>query len=138
MRWMVIAAALVALPIEALASDATALVRAEAKRQGVPVAFALRVARAESGVQCGRRNPKSTASGPLQVLKGTARGLGYKGDIRHASCAVQTRYGMKHLAMCWRGAKGNARRAAACHYQGVSALRRITPAGASYARKVVR
>lgn len=138
MRWMMIAAGLVALPIEALASDATALVRAEAKRQGVPVAFALRVARAESGVQCGRRNPKSTASGPLQVLKGTARGLGYKGDIRRASCAVQTRYGMKHLALCWRGAKGNARRAAACHYQGVSALRRITPAGASYARKVVR
>ena len=138
MRWMMIAAALVALPIEALASDATALVKAEARRHGVPVAFALRVARAESGVQCGRRNPKSTASGPLQVLKGTARGLGYRGDIRRASCAVQTRYGMKHLAMCWRGAKGNARRAAACHYQGVSALRRITPAGAAYARKVVR
>ena len=138
MRWMMIAAALVALPIEAMASDATALVRAEAKRHGVPVAFALRVARAESGVQCGRRNPKSTASGPLQVLKGTARGLGYRGDIRRASCAVQTRYGMKHLAMCWLGAKGNARRAAACHYQGVSALRRITPAGAAYARKVVR
>jgi len=138
MRWIIIAAALVALPIEALASDATALVRAEAKRHGVPVAFALRVARVESGVRCGRRNPKSTASGPLQVLKGTARGLGYKGDIRRASCAVQTNYGMKHLAMCYRGAKGNQRRAAACHYQGVSALRRITPAGASYARKVVR
>jgi len=131
-------AALVALPIDALASDATALVRAEAKRHGVPVAFALRVARAESGVKCGRRNPKSTASGPLQVLKGTARGLGYRGDIRRASCAVQTRYGMKHLAMCWRGAKGNVRRAAACHYQGVSALKRINRAGAAYARKVVR
>lgn len=138
MKWIMMVAALVALPIEALASDATALVRAEAKRHGVPVAFALRVARAESGVKCGRRNPKSTASGPLQVLKGTARGLGYRGDIRRASCAVQTRYGMKHLAMCWRGAKGNARRAAACHYQGLSALKRVNRAGAAYARKVVR
>jgi soluble lytic murein transglycosylase-like protein len=137
MKWIMMVVALVALPIEALASDATALVRAEAKQHGVPVAFALRVARAESGVKCGRRNPNSTASGPLQVLKGTARGLGYRGDIRRASCAVQTRYGMKHLAMCWRGAKGNARRAAACHYQGVSALKRVNRAGAAYARKVV-
>jgi soluble lytic murein transglycosylase-like protein len=122
----------------AYSADATRLVTSAAKAHGVPVHFALRIAKIESGVKCGRRNPKSSASGPLQVLKGTARGLGYKGDIRRASCAVQTNYGVKHLAMCWRGARGNAHRAAACHYQGVSALKRVNKAGAAYARKAVR
>jgi len=106
----------------AQAYDATGYVTAEARRQGVPVSFALKMARIESGVQCGRRNPKSTASGPLQVLKGTARHLGYRGDIRRASCGTQTHYGMKHLAMCYRAAKGNQALAKRCHQQGISAI----------------
>lgn len=106
------------------ASDATSHVTNAAKAHGVPVGFALRMAKIESGVRCGRRNPKSTASGPLQVLKGTARSLGYKGDIRRASCVTQTHYGMKHLAMCWRGARGNASLAKRCHQHGVSVLYR--------------
>lgn len=106
------------------AADATGYVTSEAKQHGVPVHFALKMARIESGVQCGQRNPKSTASGPLQVLKGTARAMGYKGDIRHASCATQTHYGMKHLAMCWHGAKGNATLAKRCHQTGISVLYR--------------
>lgn len=137
-RFLVAGSVFLAAVSHSHAADATGYVTSAAKAHGVPVHFALKIARAESGVKCGRRNSKSTASGPLQVLKGTARGLGYKGDIRRASCATQTHYGMKHLAMCWRGAKGNAKRAAACHYQGVSALRRITPAGAAYARKAIR
>jgi hypothetical protein len=104
------------------AADATKYVTSAAKQHGVPVSFALKMARIESGVQCGKRNPKSTASGPLQVLKGTAHAMGYNGDIRHASCATQTHYGMKHLAMCWRGAKGNATLAKRCHQVGISAL----------------
>lgn len=126
-----------ALPTPSMASDASALVAAEARRQGVPVAFALRVARVESGVQCARHN-SSGASGPLQIMPASARALGYRGAIRKASCAVQTHYGMRHLAMCYRGARGNQRVAAACHYQGVSALRRVSRAGAAYARKVAR
>lgn len=106
------------------ASDASDYVRASARAHGVPVAFALRIAKAESGIQCGRRNPRSTASGPLQVLKGTARSLGYRGDIRRASCMTQTNYGMKHLALCWRGARGNASLAKLCHQRGVSVLYR--------------
>lgn len=106
----------------AMAHDATGLVTAEARRQGVPVKFALYMARIESGVHCGRRNPRSTASGPLQVLKGTARAMGYRGDIRRASCATQTHYGMKHLAMCYRGARGNQALAKRCHQVGVSVL----------------
>lgn len=111
-----------ALAQPASAYDATAIVKAEARRQGVPVSFALKMARIESGVRCGQRNSRSTASGPLQVLKGTARALGYRGDIRRASCAIQTHYGVKHLAMCWRGARGNPFLAQRCHQVGVSAL----------------
>lgn len=106
----------------AFASDATHLIKAEARKQGVPVSFALKIARIESGVQCGRRNPRSTASGPLQVLKGTARAMGYRGDIRRASCATQAHYGMKHLAMCYHGARGNQALAKRCHQVGVSVL----------------
>lgn len=122
---------------KAHAYDASRLVAAEARRQGVPVSFALRVARVESGVQCHRHNA-SGATGPLQIMPASARALGYRGHIRSASCAVQTHYGMRHLAMCWRGARGNQRVAAACHYQGVSALHRVSRAGAAYARRVAR
>lgn len=104
------------------AADATSYVTSAAKAHGVPVHFALKMAKIESGVKCGRRNPKSTASGPLQILKGTARAMGYRGDIRRASCATQTHYGMKHLAMCYRGARGNLALAKRCHQVGVSVL----------------
>ena len=115
-------AAIPHLAASASATDATGLVRAEALRQGVPVSFALRMAHVESGVRCHNHNRRSTASGPLQILRGTARSLGYRGDIRRASCAVQTHYGMKHLALCYRGAKGNQALARRCHQVGVSAL----------------
>jgi soluble lytic murein transglycosylase-like protein len=119
--------ALAAVPLvaaSAYAYDATGYVTAEAKRQGVPVKFALYMARIESGVRCNNHNRKSSATGPLQVLRGTARAMGYKGDIRRASCATQTRYGMKHLAMCYRGARGNQALAKRCHQVGVSVLYR--------------
>jgi hypothetical protein len=106
----------------AYAADATALVRAEALRQGVPVSFALRIARIESGVRCHNHNKRSSASGPLQILRGSARALGYRGNIRKASCAIQTHYGMKHLAMCYRAAKGNQALAKKCHQRGISAI----------------
>ena len=121
----------------ASANDAREIVSSAAKRHGVPVSFALKVARQESGVKCGNHNP-SGATGPLQIMPRSARALGYRGNIRRASCYIQTEYGMKHLAMCWRGAHGNPRRAAACHYQGISALHRISRAGAAYARQVMR
>lgn len=106
------------------AADATHYVKSAARSHGVPVSFALKMAKIESGIRCGQRNPRSTASGPLQVLKGTARSLGYKGDIRRASCATQTYYGMKHLAICYRGARGNQALAKRCHQTGISVLYR--------------
>lgn len=111
-----------ALFLPAHAYDATGYVTAEARKQGVPVSFALKMARIESGVKCNNHNKKSSASGPLQILRGSARALGYKGDIRRASCGTQTHYGMKHLAMCYRAAKGNQALAKRCHQQGISAV----------------
>jgi hypothetical protein len=122
MRYLVLIAAMTAGSVLAHASDATRLVTSEARRQGVPVGFALKMAKIESGVRCHNHNKRSSASGPLQVLRGTARAMGYRGDIRRASCVTQTHYGMKHLAMCWRGARGNAALAKRCHQVGVSVL----------------
>lgn len=134
-KWMMIAALCAAMPCEVLAADATALVRAEAKWQGVPVGFALRVAKVESGVKCGRTGAAGE-KGPLQILPRSAAGLGYK-NIRKASCATQTRAGMKHLAICWRGARGSTARAAACHNGGFGMLKRKWPKSVrAYVRKV--
>jgi hypothetical protein len=112
-------------------ADAKPLVVSSAKRHGVPVEFALRVAKVESGVQCGEK-------GPLQILPSTARALGYK-NIRAASCATQTDAGMKHLALCWKKTR-NLWRAAACHNQGISVAygRKVSKAAARYANKVAR
>ena len=122
----------------AQAADATGIVKQMASRHGVPQSFALRVARVESGVKCGRVGAAGER-GPLQVLPRTAAGLGYK-NIRKASCATQTSAGMKHLAICWRGAKGNQFRAAACHNGGFGVLKwkRIPKSIQAYARKVTR
>jgi soluble lytic murein transglycosylase-like protein len=122
----------------AQAKDATGIVKQMASRHGVPQSFALRVARVESGVKCGRVGAAGER-GPLQVLPRTAAGLGYK-NIRSASCATQTSAGMKHLAICYRGAKGNQFRAAACHNGGFGVLRwkRIPKSIQAYARKVTR
>lgn len=118
-------------------ADAKPLVISSAKRHGVPVEFALRVAKVESGVRCGRTGAAGE-KGPLQILPSTARALGYK-NIRAASCATQTDAGMKHLAICWKKTR-SLWRAAACHNQGISVAygRKVTKAAARYANKVAR
>jgi len=126
-----------AVAVPEVRADAKPLVISAAKRHGVPVHFALRVAHVESGVKCGRTGAAGE-KGPLQILPSTARGLGYK-NIRAASCATQTDAGMKHLAMCWRKTR-NLWRAAACHNQGISVAygRKVNKRAARYANKVVR
>lgn len=118
-------------------ADAKPLVISSAKRHGVPVHFALRVAKVESGVKCGRVG-RAGERGPLQILPSTAKGLGYK-NIKGASCATQTDAGMKHLAMCWKKTR-NLWRAAACHNQGISVAygRKVNRHAARYANKVAR
>jgi soluble lytic murein transglycosylase-like protein len=115
-----IAAAFMIFVNPSLASDATRLVEASARKHGVPVEFALQVAKKETGVQCGKVG-SSGERGPLQILPSTASQMGYKG-IRKASCAEQTDAGMEHLAKCYRGMGGNRWFTAACHNQGFSAI----------------
>ena len=138
MRFIIAMVALAITTSAVQAADATGIVKQMASRHGVPQSFALRVARVESGVKCGRVGAAGER-GPLQVLPRTAAGLGYK-NIRSASCATQTSAGMKHLAVCYRGAKGNQFRAAACHNGGFGVLRwkRIPKSIQAYARKVTR
>jgi len=114
------AVALMSMTVQAFASDATRLVEASARKHGVPVEFAIQVAKKETGVQCGKVG-SSGERGPLQILPSTASQMGYKG-IRKASCAEQTDAGMAHLAECYRGMGGNRWYAAACHNQGFSAI----------------
>lgn len=121
-----------------LADSAVHYIHASAQKYGVAPAFAMRVARVESGFKCSVVGASGEV-GPLQILPATARGLGYK-NIRSASCRTKTDAGMKHLALCYRGAKGNWRRAAACHNAGVASLKwRRYPARTNhYVRMVMR
>ena len=138
MRFITAVMALAIATSAVQAADATGIVKQMAHKHGVPQSFALRVARVESGVKCGRVGAAGER-GPLQVLPRTAAGLGYK-NVRNASCATQTSAGMKHLAICWRAAKGNQFRAAACHNGGFGVLKwkRIPKSIQAYARKVTR
>ena len=134
---VVLAAAIVALTASnAFAYNVKSLVAASARKHGVPVEFALNVARHESGLKCGVVG-SSGEVGPLQILPSTARGMGYR-DIRHKGCAAQTDAGMAHLARCFRGMGGNRWAAAACHNQGFSAITgKITARAKRYANKVM-
>lgn len=102
------------------ASSAEMLVQKWAKFYKIDPEFALMVAKHESGIRCGVVGSHGER-GPLQILPSTARQLGF-GDIRRASCDIQTKAGMDHLQKCLNGSSGNRWRAAACHNQGMSAL----------------
>lgn len=97
------------------------MVRESARKHGVPVSLALRVAQQESGIKCGRVG-RAGERGPLQILPSTARGLGYK-NIRNSSCATQLDAGMKHLAKCYRGMRGDHWKAAGCHNHGFGSIK---------------
>ena len=134
---MVLAAAIVALTTSnAFAYNAKSLVAASAKKHGVPVEFALNVAKHESGIRCGLVGASGEV-GPLQILPSTAKAMGYR-NIRSKGCAAQTEAGMAHLAKCYRGMGGNRWAAAACHNQGFSAITgKITKRAKMYANKVM-
>lgn len=120
-------------------NDATLLIRAAALRHHVPVDFALKVARAETGGKGGRCGLRGSHGevGPLQILPSTARAMGYR-RVSGATCEAQTDAGMAHLAYCYRHTHTQWM-AAACHNQGVSvaAGKRVTASARRYANAVV-
>lgn len=101
-------------------NDATNLVRMAAVRHHVPVDFALKIARHETGGKGGRCGLRGAAGevGPLQILPSTAKAMGYRGVVG-ATCEAQTDAGMAHLAYCYRKT-ATQWLAAACHNQGFS------------------
>lgn len=100
--------------------EITRMVIAEAQRQGVPLDLALGVSKVESGHRCGVIG-RANERGPLQILPSTALSIGFP-NITRGGCAYQIRAGMRHLAICLRGVRGNKWLAAACHNQGFSIL----------------
>lgn len=97
-------------------------VEVEARRQGVPVALAHAVTHVESRFRCNAVGPRTRVGrgrGPLQIMPGSARALGFTGDARRlATCDEGLRYGMKHLARCWERSGRSYAGAATCHVQG--------------------
>lgn len=129
-------------PIEVSAQPKTTganLIAAEAKRQGVPVDLALRVAKVESGHRCNAIGPATSVGrgqGPLQIMPSSARGLGHRGGSLN-NCGAGLHYGMKHLAVCWRGANGNKALAAHCHNAGFGVLKRGSAPRTRYVQLVL-
>jgi soluble lytic murein transglycosylase-like protein len=110
------------------------MVRSEAMRQGVPVSFALAVARKESNFKChvvGRQGER----GVMQIKPSTARGIGYKGPASGLShCATGIRYGMIYLRMAYKQARGNVYRAAILYNAGLGSKRKKS----AYADQIVK
>lgn len=110
-----------------------AMVAASARRHGVPVSLALGVAHVESGF---RPRWNGVAAGVMQIRPATARSVGCSGrvhDLMRTSYGVEC--GMRYLALVWHHA-GSRYRAAALYTQGIGA-RRVSRAGAHYARMVL-
>jgi len=123
---------------QSYSNDASLIVRQAAIRHHVPVDFALRVARHETGGKGGRCGLRGAAGevGPLQILPSTARAMGYRGVVG-ATCEAQTDAGMAHLAYCYRKT-ATQWLAAACHNQGVSVAygRKVSSSARRYANAV--
>jgi soluble lytic murein transglycosylase-like protein len=114
------------------------MVESTARAFGVPPKLAVNVAKVETRNQCGLVGSHGER-GPLQIRPSSAAGLGYK-NIARASCQVQLNAGMAHLALCYKIAKGNWFRTAACHNGGPGAIKgkRIKHSVRNYVRSVMR
>jgi len=95
------------------------LVRQEAQRFGVPPALADAVAIVETGYTPGSVG-SSGEIGMMQIMPGTARMLGYAGDMAGLfDPATNIHYGVTYLARAWAASGGNACRALMKYRAGV-------------------
>lgn len=74
-----------------------ALVDQAAVKHGVPRRIAHGVVRAESGYRCTARNRRSGATGIMQVLPRTARGVGIHGNLTDCNTGLEA--GMRYLRL---------------------------------------
>jgi soluble lytic murein transglycosylase-like protein len=106
------------------------LVTQVAKEHGVDPALAHAVVQVESRYDCNAKNPKSTATGAMQVLRGTAREVGVTGNLR--DCRTGLEAGMRYLKQAVT-MHGEGCRAATAYNQGLYTRSRCN----GYGRKVV-
>ena len=92
------------------------LVTSMAEAHGVDPALAHAVVKVESGYNCSAKNPRSTATGAMQVLKGTARSVGVQGNLR--DCRTGLEAGMRYLKQMVQLAGGSGCAAASAFNRG--------------------
>lgn len=83
-------------------------------------AVALRLTKVESGFRCNATGPATRhgrAKGPLQLLDGSARMLGYDPARLH-ECDYGVQAGIAHMALCLRSGVQTDAQMAACHVAG--------------------
>lgn len=102
-------------------SSVVELVKSQARRQGVPVSFALAIANHESKFRCSAIGSHGER-GVMQIKPATARGIGYKGTARGLNdCAIGVYWGMKYLKMALVQAHGDLKKAAFLYNAGLGA-----------------
>lgn len=140
MKFLILACIILGLVTEFAAADpgVERMVSRTAARYGVPPKLAIKVAQVETGNKCGVVGSHGER-GPLQIKPQSAAGLGYK-NIRAASCQRQLDAGMAHLLMCYKMARGNWYKTAACHNGGPGTLKksRINYGIRQYVRMVMK
>lgn len=105
------------------------LVTQIAKGHGVDPALAHAVVAVESTYNCAAKNPRSSATGAMQVVRGTAKLVGVHGNLK--DCRTGLTAGMRYLKQKVDQTGGNACAAATAYYLG-------SPGGCNaYGRKVV-
>jgi len=79
----------------AAATEVQKLVTKYAQKHGVNPALAHAIVKVESGYNCNAKNPTSSATGIMQTLVPTARGVGVTGNLR--DCRTSLEAGMRYL-----------------------------------------
>lgn len=77
------------------ATEIHKLVTKYAQKHGINPALAHAIVKVESGYNCNAKNPTSSATGIMQTLVPTARGVGVTGNLRDCSTGLEA--GMRYL-----------------------------------------
>lgn len=93
------------------------LVTQYAIKHNVPPRLAHGVVHVESRYRCNAKNPHSTATGLMQVVRGTARGVGVHGNLR--DCRTGLEAGMRYLKIALQRSGGDWCSAATLYNRGV-------------------
>jgi hypothetical protein len=130
-----------ALPKRISKNNDIPLIIAEARKQGVPERLALKVCKIESGCRLHATGPRTKHGhhyGAFQIRPSSAARFGYTGGSLQGLPGL--RYGMAHLADCYRRAGGSESLAARCHISGPGGIsgKRLAPWAERYAQRYTR